>query len=99
MDLDPERLDKIAGYRKETADVFEFIKSNGKRYDVVISDQNTNMDGEVWEKYERLKSMTRKYLIISVCWQNIRDGLRLPDGELLKRSDWRNGVYWHITKI
>lgn len=104
IDNNYERIAELArrtNYIGFCENAFDWIERAGAPYkkDIVVSDQYTNDDIRLWPYFEKLKSLANQYLIISVCQKSIDEGLKLPEGELLKRSTWLGGVYWHITKI
>jgi hypothetical protein len=104
VDEDKEKMKLMEhfGYRQTIGDAFHFIDRayiSLWRYELIVSDQYTHDDFKVWALYPELKKMAKKYLIIGVCENSIKKGLKLPEGELMKRSDYLGGVYWHITKI
>lgn len=104
VDHDPEAMKKLYhfGFKQTIGDAFDFITlacEIGWKYDVVICDQWTGQDIQVWGYYNKLKSITKKYLVLSVCQESLDEGLKLPDGELIRRSDFRGGIFCHITKI
>jgi hypothetical protein len=105
VDTDVNKLVETAAkydYSGMICDAFEFISrcmEQGRKFDVVVCDQWTNMDFKLWARYEDLKKITTMHLIIGVVQVNIDNGLTLPPGELVKRSDHLGGAYWHVTKI
>jgi hypothetical protein len=105
IDNDVNKLVETAAkydYPGMVADGFEFIDrciAQKRTFDVVVCDQWTNMDARVWAKYEDMKKIATRYLIIGAVQVNIDNGLTLPPGEMVKRSDHLGGAYWHVTKI
>lgn len=108
VDNDMEKLTKLKSdfplVEITRTDIFKLldrmqIVEGGLKWSLVVCDQFTGDDFELWGHYDKLKSLANKYLLISVCQKSLDEGLKLPEGELIKRSNWLGGVYWHLTKI
>lgn len=102
VDTDIEKLhvmQKQYHYKYSPNDAFNVIDlCKNVDWDIIISDQWTNQDEEIWKRYEKLKNMATKFLIISIA-KGANPHIKLPPGDLMKRSDHLGGTYWHITKI
>lgn len=101
IDIDLDKLiqmNKLFNYSYVCEDALKVIDNCSERFDVVISDQFTNMNKDVWQRYDKLKQITSKYLIIGVSGSFMKE-YKLPEGELYKRSENYGGVYWHVTVL
>lgn len=100
VDNDPIRLNTVSskyGYNQFLADAFmliDEINESETMFDVVVCDQWTPQDDEVWSRLPRLKQIARKYLILG-CHSDRLDA----EGETYYRSDGNGGTYWKLIKI
>jgi hypothetical protein len=99
VDTDTFKLEEMRpeypeGWEFVTADVFEFVKTTGRTWDVVTADPWTNMMGLVADIVGRLCQLARRAVIVG----SGRPRLTAPDGWAvtgrLRRSFLDGGVYW-----
>lgn len=90
----------LYGYKLTLGDAFKVIAEkvlNREKYDIVVSDQWTNMDELIHGKWmPELKALCRGWLIVGLSQTYLNEHPEYKPERMMKRSDYRGGVYWVI---